>query len=66
MSDDIERIERIYAELTSFDDEIIELAAQQVVELRAEVATARHALLDARLEVTALRAENARLREAAA
>ena len=66
MSDDIERIERIYAELTSFDDEIIELAAQQVVELRAEVATARRALLDARLEVTALRAENARLREAAA
>jgi len=63
MSDDIERIR---AELTSFDDEIIELAAQRVVELRAEVATARHALLDARLEVMALRAENARLREAAA
>jgi len=30
----------------------------------AEITTARHALLDARLEVTALRAENARLRAA--
>jgi len=70
MTDDI--IERLRAKAwtESGSNPIVELHHAEAAvreagaECDAEITTARHALLDARLEVTALRAENARLREA--